>query len=68
MVCAERSGSTWHLPANPTVVRDVCGAGDAVFAALAVEMSTAKSLREASQSAMGAAGRQVASLGIAAVA
>lgn len=29
MVCAERDGKTWYLPANATHVRDVCGAGDA---------------------------------------
>jgi len=39
-----------------------------VFAALAVGMITGKSLREASRSAMGAAGRQVAAVGVAAVA
>jgi len=38
MVCAERTGATWHLPATPTEVRDVCGAGDTVLAALAVGM------------------------------
>lgn len=67
MVCAERSGSIWHLPANPTEVRDVCGAGDTVFAALAVGLITQKSLRAACWAAMGAAGRQVAEVGIVAV-
>jgi bifunctional ADP-heptose synthase (sugar kinase/adenylyltransferase) len=47
IVCAELSGSTWHLPATPTEVRDVCGAGDTVFAALSVEIVTGKSLRDA---------------------
>ena len=68
MVCAERTGATWHLPATPTVVRDVCGAGDTVFAALAVAMITGKSQRAACRAAMEAAGNQVASLGIASVA
>jgi D-beta-D-heptose 7-phosphate kinase/D-beta-D-heptose 1-phosphate adenosyltransferase len=64
MVCAEGSGSTWHLPAIPTEVRDVCGAGDTVFAALAVGISTGKSLRQACRAAMGAAGRQVGAVGV----
>lgn len=68
MVCAERSGATWHLPATPTEVRDVCGAGDTVLAALAVEIVTGKSLREACHAAMGAAGRQVGAVGVLAVA
>ena len=68
IVCAERSGPTWHLPANRTEVREVCGAGDTVFAALAVEIVVGKSLRDACLAAMWAAGRQVASMGIASVA
>ena len=52
MVCAERCGATWHLPATPTEVRDVCGAGDTVFAVQAVEIVTGKSLREACWVAM----------------
>lgn len=68
MVCAERSGGVWHLPATPTEVRDVCGAGDTVFAALSVEIVTGKSLCQACRSAMGAAGRQVGALGVASVA
>jgi bifunctional ADP-heptose synthase (sugar kinase/adenylyltransferase) len=68
MVCAERSGATWHLPAVPTEVRDVCGAGDTVFAALAVTMITGKSFRAACRTAMGAAGRQVGEVGVATVA
>ena len=54
--------------AVPTELRDVCGADDPVFAALAVAIITGKSLREACQMAMGAAGRQVAAVGIASVA
>lgn len=68
MVCAERTGATWYLPATLMEVRDVCGAGDAVFAALAAAMITGKSLRAAWQAAMVVAGRQVAYVGIAAVA
>ena len=64
MVCAERSGSTWYLPTTPTEVRDVCGAGDTVFAALAVGMVTGKSLREACRTSMEAAGRQIESLSL----
>lgn len=68
MVCAERSGATWHLPATPTEVRDVCGAGDTVLAALAVALITGNSLLQSCRSAMGAAGRQVGSVGVASVA
>lgn len=64
MVCAERSGATWHLPATPTEVRDVCGAGDTVFAPLAVGLFLEKSLRAACR----AAGRQLGAVGVAAVA
>ena len=46
----------------------LCGAGDTVFAALAVGMFTEKSLRAACRAAMGAAGRQVANVRVAAVA
>lgn len=67
LVWAERSGAISHRPASPTEVRDVCGAGDTVFAALAVGRITGKSLREASPVARGAAGRQVAKVGIGAV-
>jgi rfaE bifunctional protein kinase chain/domain len=68
MVCGERSEATWHLPAILTQVRDVCGAGDTVFASLAVAIVTGNSLREACRAAMRVAGQQVASLGIAAAA
>lgn len=67
IVCAEHAGSTWYLPAEPTEVRDVCGAGDTVLAALAVAIITGNSLRQASRFASTAAGRQVSSLGIDAV-
>jgi hypothetical protein len=36
MVAAERDGEAWYLPAEGTQVRDVCGAGDTLFAAIAV--------------------------------
>lgn len=68
LVCAERSGATWHLPATPTEVRDVCGAGDTVLASIALAKITGKTLREACRAAMRAAGRQVASVGVASVA
>lgn len=59
-----RLAITETRPATPTQVRDVCGTGDTVFAALAVTMLTGKSLRAACQWAMEAAGRQVADVGI----
>ena len=68
MVCAERSGTTWHLLAAPTEVRDVCGAGDTVLAALAVALMTGEPLRAACRAAMGAAGRQVGAVGVSVVA
>ncbi len=67
MVCAESTGATRHLPATPTEVRDVCGAGDTVFAALAVALTTEMSLRDACRAAMVAAGRQVGAVGVAEV-
>jgi bifunctional ADP-heptose synthase (sugar kinase/adenylyltransferase) len=60
--------AAWQQPAIPTEVRDVRGAGDTVFAALALGIVTGKSLRAACRVAMGATGRQVAVVGIGAIA
>jgi rfaE bifunctional protein kinase chain/domain len=67
MVCGERLGATWYLPAASTDVRDVCGAGDTVLSALAVAVSAGKTLYEACRLATAAAGHQVASVGIVSV-
>jgi D-beta-D-heptose 7-phosphate kinase/D-beta-D-heptose 1-phosphate adenosyltransferase len=64
MVAAERAGGTWYLPAEATAVRDVCGAGDTVFAAIAMGIVSRESLLEACRLASMAAGRQVADVGI----
>jgi D-beta-D-heptose 7-phosphate kinase/D-beta-D-heptose 1-phosphate adenosyltransferase len=64
MVCAERDGASWYLAADHTEVRDVCGAGDTVLAALGAVVLDGGTLREACRFARIAAGRQVASLGI----
>jgi D-beta-D-heptose 7-phosphate kinase/D-beta-D-heptose 1-phosphate adenosyltransferase len=64
MVCAEREGGTWYLPAERVGVRDVCGAGDTVFAAIGAVMVGGESVREACRFAAVAAGRQVESMGI----
>ena len=40
------TGFSWHLPATPTEVRDVCDAGDTVFSALAVGLVTRNSLKK----------------------
>jgi bifunctional ADP-heptose synthase (sugar kinase/adenylyltransferase) len=64
MVCAEREGGTWYLPAERVEVRDVCGAGDTVLAAIGASMLSGESLREACRYATVAAGRQVVALGI----
>jgi rfaE bifunctional protein kinase chain/domain len=63
MVAAERDGGTWYLPAETTDVRDVCGAGDTVFAAVGVKMPNGHSLREACQFAVTAASQQVSHIG-----
>jgi len=67
MVCAERDGATWYLPANATDVRDVCGAGDTVLAAINVGMLAGNSIHQACRFALRAAGNQVARVGISAV-
>ena len=66
MVCAERDTATWYLPAESTDVRDVCGAGD-VLAAINAGMLAGNSIRQACRFALGAAGQQVARVGISAV-
>jgi D-beta-D-heptose 7-phosphate kinase/D-beta-D-heptose 1-phosphate adenosyltransferase len=65
MVCAELSGATWYLSATPTEVRDVCGAGDTVFAVLGVAQAQGHGLSHACQIANAAASQQVATVGIA---
>jgi len=65
MVCAERNGSTWYLPARTTDVRDVCGAGDTVLAAIGVSLARGESLRDSSKLAVMIAAEQVSQIGIA---
>lgn len=67
MVAAERAGGTWYLPAEPTEVRDVCGAGDTVLAALGTGMLNGDCLRRACRVAATASREQVGRLGIAPV-
>ncbi len=67
MVVAEREGGTWYLPAEATDVRDVCGAGDTVLAAINVGMLAGNSIHQACRFALRAAGNQVARVGISAV-
>ena len=52
MVCAERDRAVWYLPAEPTEVRDVCGAGDTVLAAIGVGLLNGNSRRKACWLAM----------------
>ncbi len=65
MVCAERVGATWYLPAEPAEVRDVCGAGDTVLSALGIAFAEEGSLRDAGYLASVAANNQVTTVGIA---
>ncbi|MFV1967930.1 MAG: PfkB family carbohydrate kinase [Pirellulaceae bacterium] len=65
MVCAGRDGMTWYLPAEPTEVRDVCGAEDTVLATLGVVLARNESLRESSKVAVMNAAEQVSQFGIA---
>ena len=67
MVCAERDGATWYLPAKATKARDVCGAGDTVLATLAIALSAGRSLHDAGRYALTAASNQVVTLGIVSV-
>jgi D-beta-D-heptose 7-phosphate kinase/D-beta-D-heptose 1-phosphate adenosyltransferase len=67
MVVADREGGTWYLPAEATEVRDVCGAGDTVLAALGAGMLEENGLRRVCRLATRAGGRQVEGLGIAAI-
>jgi D-beta-D-heptose 7-phosphate kinase/D-beta-D-heptose 1-phosphate adenosyltransferase len=64
MVVAEQEGGAWYLPAEPTEVRDVCGAGDTVLATLGTAMLDGNSPRQACHCALGAAGQQIARVGI----
>jgi D-beta-D-heptose 7-phosphate kinase/D-beta-D-heptose 1-phosphate adenosyltransferase len=64
MVCAERKGGAWHLPAERVAVRDVCGAGDTVLAGLGTEMLSGQSLQGSCQFAALAASRQVETVGL----
>jgi sugar/nucleoside kinase (ribokinase family) len=52
----DRLRAIWYLPVPPVKVRNVCGAGVTVFAALAVALITRKLLRKACRAAMGKAG------------
>jgi D-beta-D-heptose 7-phosphate kinase/D-beta-D-heptose 1-phosphate adenosyltransferase len=67
MVVAEQEGRACYLPAEATVVRDVCGAGDTVLAAIGSAMLDGNCLRGACRLATMAGGRQVATLGVSAV-
>ena len=64
MVAAERKGGAWYLPAEATEVRDVCGAGNTVLAAIGTAMLDGNCLRRACRLATKAGARQVAQLGI----
>lgn len=64
MVCAELDGTTWYLPAKATDVRDVCGAGHTVLAAIGVVMFDGDSIHKACQATVVAARQQVARVGI----
>jgi len=67
MVDADREGGSWYLPAKATDVRDVCGAGDTVFAALGTAMLAGMSLFQATRFAVNVAAQQVANVGISAI-
>ena len=65
MVAAEQESGTWYSPAEATVVRDVCGAGDTVLAAIGVSLARGESLRDSSKLAVMTAAEQVSQIGIA---
>ena len=68
MVCAERDRATWYLPAEPTEVRDVCGAGDTVLASIGTAMLAESLLRTACRFALNVAKHQLPHVGISNVA
>jgi rfaE bifunctional protein kinase chain/domain len=67
LVCAEHSGETWHVPANPVDVCDVCGAGDTVLATLGVAVARGNSLRESCVVATSMAAQQVSQVGVSSI-
>jgi D-beta-D-heptose 7-phosphate kinase/D-beta-D-heptose 1-phosphate adenosyltransferase len=67
MVCAERDGRAWYLPAERVDVRDVCGAGDTVLAAIGAVALGGESVRGGCRFAASAAARQVEKVAISAV-
>lgn len=68
IVCAESGDATWYLPAALAEIRDACGAGDTVLAALGVGLITVTSLRTVCRIAGIAAGLQATQVGVAAIA
>lgn len=64
MVCADRAGATWYLPANLVKEIDASGAGDTVIAFLGVAVARESSIRDACKMATRAASRQVVAFGV----
>jgi rfaE bifunctional protein kinase chain/domain len=64
LVGSECDGNTWHLPAVPTDVHDVCGAGDTVLAAIGIGLASGATIYESCKVAIEAAAVQVAALGV----
>jgi len=64
LVCSERGGDMWHVPAAMATVRDVCGAGDTVLATLGAMVARGARLREACVLAVKVAAKQVSRVGI----
>lgn len=67
LVSAQFRGSVAYLPATQTLVRDVCGAGDTVLAALSTAIFAGKSVIDGCKHALGAAATQLGTVGIDAV-
>jgi rfaE bifunctional protein kinase chain/domain len=64
LVCAERNGETWHMPAVSVPPRDVCGAGDTVLATLGVAIARGETLRDSCALAVRTAAEQVSQVGV----
>jgi D-beta-D-heptose 7-phosphate kinase / D-beta-D-heptose 1-phosphate adenosyltransferase len=64
LVCAERKGDTWTLPAPCVTARDVCGAGDTILATIGVAIARGDSLHRACTQAVAAAAEQVTKIGV----
>ena len=63
LVCAERTGDAWSLPAKRIDPHDVCGAGDTVLATFGMGLARRDALRDSCELAVMTAAEQVSHIG-----